>query len=255
MTVSLKSNFFSNARGITFEDANGVAWSFDPVTNQLTATTSGGGGSGTVTSIGSTSLTIGGTSAVPTVNLSSTQISNIAAAGTALQSASVVDSVTGTGVSGSPLQLSGDSASPGNSFYYGTNASGTKGWFTLPSGSSTQFNKGAGWNSSSGAISLPSTVPVDVIIPYACTLQEVDIITSGGSGSCVIDVWKAASLAEPTSANDITGGSPPAISAGTGYANSTLSGWTTSFAQNDRVKFTLASTSVFTEVTIILRLK
>lgn len=34
------------------------------------------------------------------------------------------------------LQLSGDNAAPGNSQYYGTNGSGTKGFYALPSGSS-----------------------------------------------------------------------------------------------------------------------
>ena len=32
------------------------------------------------------------------------------------------------------LQLSGDSATPGNSKYYGTNASGTKGFYDVPTG-------------------------------------------------------------------------------------------------------------------------
>jgi hypothetical protein len=215
----------------------------------------------------------------------------------------VADSITGTGAAGSPLQLSGDSATPGATMLYGTNGSGTKGWYAQPSGSgltsplttkgdlwgwdttnnripigsngtvltadstqslglkwgtaaaSTQFNKGAGWNSNIGALVLSLVTVIDVIIPYACTLQEVDIITSGGTGSCVVNVWKAASLAAPTSANDITGGTPPAISAGIVYNNTTLTGWTTSFSQNDRVRFTLASTSIFTSIIISLRLK
>lgn len=82
-----------------------------------------------VTSIGSTSLTVGGTTAVPTVNLSSTQIANIALGGSSLQSVSVIDSIGGNGTSGSPLQLIGDALTPGNSFYYGTNGAGTRGWY------------------------------------------------------------------------------------------------------------------------------
>jgi hypothetical protein len=214
----------------------------------------------------------------------------------------VADSILGDGSSGSPLQLDGDSASPGNTMVYGTNSSGVKGWYSAAGGSltsplttkgdlwgwdttnnripigsdgtvltadstqtlglkwgtaatSTQFNKGAGWNSSSGAILVTAITTIDVIIPYACTLQEVDIITSGGSGSCVIDIWKAASLAVPNSGNDITGGVPPAISASTGYSNTSLSGWTTSFAQNDRARFTLVSVTNFTSILISLRLK
>ena len=42
-------------------------------------------------------------------------------------------SVTGNG-SNSAFQLGGDASSPGNSKYYGTNASGTKGYHALPSG-------------------------------------------------------------------------------------------------------------------------
>jgi hypothetical protein len=85
-----------------------------------------------VASITSGNLTIGGSASIPTINLSSTQVANIGLGGTALQAASVIDSITGNGTSGSPLQLSGDSATPGNNEYYGTNGSGTKGFFALP---------------------------------------------------------------------------------------------------------------------------
>jgi hypothetical protein len=50
-----------------------------------------------------------------------------------LSSIVVTGSVVGTGASGTPLQLQGDSTSPGNSRYYGTDGSGVKGYFTLPS--------------------------------------------------------------------------------------------------------------------------
>lgn len=44
------------------------------------------------------------------------------------------DSITGTGLTASPLLLVGDTASPGNSFYYGTNSSGVKGWYVITGG-------------------------------------------------------------------------------------------------------------------------
>lgn len=129
--VKLTNNFLANARGLTFADGGGLTWSFDANGNVLSATVTGSGG---VTSITSTTLTIGGTSSVPTIDLSTTQVTNIGKGGTALQTASVIDSITGTGVVASPLQLSGDAATPGNSMYYGTNGSGTKGFFALPAG-------------------------------------------------------------------------------------------------------------------------
>lgn len=44
------------------------------------------------------------------------------------------DSIQGAGTVASPLELVGDSASPGNSMYYGTNGAGTKGWFAISGG-------------------------------------------------------------------------------------------------------------------------
>lgn len=82
-----------------------------------------------VTSIGSSNLTIGGTAAVPTVNLSSTQVTNIGLGATALQNATTADSIQGAGTAASPIELIGDSAAPGNLKYYGTNGSGTRGWY------------------------------------------------------------------------------------------------------------------------------
>jgi hypothetical protein len=134
-----------------------------------------------VTSIGSSNLSIGGTAAVPTVNLSGTQVTNIGLGGTALQAASVTNSVTGNGTAGSPLQLSGDSATPGNSFYYGTNSSGTKGYFTLASGTVTSLTGTANQiavSTSTGAVTL--SFPTNVIIP-ASTGIPFTVNTSGSA--------------------------------------------------------------------------
>jgi len=54
----------------------------------------------------------------------------------------VADSITGDGSTGTPLQLDGDSASPGNLKLYGTNGSGTKGWYTQPAATSPLTTKG-----------------------------------------------------------------------------------------------------------------
>lgn len=49
----------------------------------------------------------------------------------------VANSVTGNGSSTTPLQLVGDSASPGNNMVYGTNGSGVKSWYAAASGGSS----------------------------------------------------------------------------------------------------------------------
>lgn len=46
MSFSLKQAFLRNSRGITFLDANGIAWGFDASTNRITASYNGAGSSG-----------------------------------------------------------------------------------------------------------------------------------------------------------------------------------------------------------------
>lgn len=50
---------------------------------------------------------------------------------------SSADSVTGAGTVAAPFELVGDSAAPGNTMCYGTNGSGTKGWYSCAAGSGT----------------------------------------------------------------------------------------------------------------------
>lgn len=44
------------------------------------------------------------------------------------------NSITGNGVAGTSFQLVNDAAAPGNNFYYGTNATGTKGYHAITNG-------------------------------------------------------------------------------------------------------------------------
>lgn len=116
----------------------------------------------------------------------------------------------------------------------------------------TMFNRGAQWVSNSGPIVLP-TNDVDVVIPYVCTLKSVIILTAGGPGSCVVNVWAAPYASfPPTAANDVTGGVSPLISSGIKYQNTTLAGWTTAFNPNDVIRFHLASASILSRVAITL---
>ena len=167
---------------------------------------------GTVTSIGSTNLTIAGTSAVPTVNLSGTQVTNIGLGGTSIQ--------------------------PGN----------------------IQNMESALWNSTSGAVQTALTVAQDILIPFACTLQEVDVLTQGPVGSCTVTILRGAASAGAISfppATDITNGHNVACAAASvQILTATLAsqGWTTSFGQNDVLRLTLTANTGFTSVKVILRM-
>lgn len=100
--VQLTGNFLATARCLIFGDGGGISWAFNPNTNTLTASATGGGAF--VNSISSATLTVAGASNTPTINLSSTQVTNIAMGGTALQSISIA---TGAGLTGGPLAASG----------------------------------------------------------------------------------------------------------------------------------------------------
>jgi hypothetical protein len=132
-----------------------------------------------------------------------------------------------------------------------TGAAGTAG----ANGVSTAIQS-AVWNSTGGAVPVASAVPQDIIVPYTCTLREVYILTQGGPGSCTVTLWKVAlGSFPPTSAGDMTGGTPPAIaSSSSPYANTTLTGWTTSLTLNDVIRVTLSSNTNFTSIKICLRM-
>lgn len=157
--------------------------------------------------------------------------------------------------------LVNDVGSPGNLYYYGTNASGVKGFFTVASAvvppviPPVVMTLGAAWAATTGAVAVP-TVDVARVIPYNCTLKEVIIVTRGGPGSCIIDVWKRPiGSYPPTVADSITGGTPPAITSNNVYQNSTLTGWNTAFSLNDVLMFHISLSSTFTFVSIQLRVQ
>lgn len=115
--------------------------------------------------------------------------------------------------------------------------------------------KEASWTNALGAIS----VPINSVIRLSGAkrrIKEVIVLTQGGTGSCVIKIWKAnlASHYPPVSGDDITGGHDVVISSGTTHQDSTLTDWSTLLDKDDVFLFTLDSCSTFTNVTVSLRL-
>jgi hypothetical protein len=133
--------------GITTTTIAGVSAVFS---GSVTASSfiGGGGGGGSVTSVDistpGTGVIVGGgpitTAGTLTVDLSLTAYAALALAVSALQTVDAQDSITGSGTSGSKLQLVNDSATPGANMAYGTNGSGTKGWYAASGGTSEPFN-------------------------------------------------------------------------------------------------------------------
>lgn len=92
-------------------------------------------------------------------------------------------------VDGSGLKLSGDSASPGNSLYYGTDGGGTKGFFALPAGggltliTSASFPAAATWSFTGLAGYKMLMVSCRGISQSSGTSRGLNIELSGNNGS------------------------------------------------------------------------
>ncbi|RYG14071.1 MAG: hypothetical protein EON92_03480 [Burkholderiales bacterium] len=117
-------------------------------------------------------------------------------------------------------------------------------------GSSGPYVRGATWPGGSSAVTVPAD-NVSVMCPLAGTITRATLLTEGGPGSCVVNVWRdAIGNFPPVAGDSITGGTPPSITAGTYSADSTLTGWSKSVAAGDVLRFNLASCSAFTSVSI-----
>jgi hypothetical protein len=99
---------------------------------------------------------------------------------------------------------------------------------------------------------LSTGVRGDLYVPFACTITAVTLLADQ-TGSVVIGVWKNTYASyPPTSGNSITASAPPTISSGVKSRDTILSGWTTSIAAGDTLRFNVNSVSAITRLTITL---
>lgn len=104
-----------------------------------------------------------------------------------------------------------------------------------------------------GGGAITTGIKGDMMIPFACTINEVTLL-AGITGSIVVDVWKDTYANYPaTDADSITGSSSPAISSGIKSQDSTLTGWTTSIAGGDTLRYNVDSCTDITRCTLILK--
>lgn len=116
------------------------------------------------------------------------------------------------------------------------------------------FTKGATFVNATAAVAVPvNDVPVS--IPVDCVISKVRVLTTGGTGSCVVDIRKDSyANFPPTGADSICASAKPTISSDVKYEDSTLTGWTTQLTAGDVLFFHLDSTSTFKTIAIILEL-
>lgn len=104
-----------------------------------------------------------------------------------------------------------------------------------------------------GGSAITTGIKGDLEIPFACTINRVTLLADQ-SGSIVIDIWKDTyANYPPTVADTITASAKPTISTATKSQDATLTGWTTSIAAGDTLRFNVDSITTCTRVTLSLK--
>jgi hypothetical protein len=85
-------------------------------------------------------------------------------------------------------------------------------------------------------------------LPYACAISGWSLVTDQ-PGSISIDVWKAAQ-AIPTSANKISGSSPPSLTSAQLAQSTAVPGWSTAVSANDVAGFYVTSATTVGRATL-----
>lgn len=104
-----------------------------------------------------------------------------------------------------------------------------------------------------GGAAITTGIKGDLEIPFACTINRATLLADQ-SGSIVVDIWKDTyANYPPTVADTITASAKPTISAATKSQDSTLTGWTTSIAAGDTLRFNVDSITTCTRVLVSLK--
>jgi hypothetical protein len=118
-----------------------------------------------------------------------------------------------------------------------------------------RWTLGATWTNGNNLLSVPVN-DVNSLVSENARIVAWYLLTTGGYGSCEVDVQRVPIMDfPPTSMDSICGSSRPTITAGFMNTDSDLIGWTTDLAAGDLLQFVLMSTSLFKTVQIILVLE
>lgn len=103
-----------------------------------------------------------------------------------------------------------------------------------------------------GGVAVTTGIKGYVQVPYGGTITAARLFADQ-TGSVVIDVWKDTyANFPPTVADTITASAKPTLSSAQKAEDTTLTGWTTTFAANSIFGFKVDSASTLTRVTLQL---
>lgn len=104
-----------------------------------------------------------------------------------------------------------------------------------------------------GGSELSTGVLSDTQVNFAGTIVGVTLLADQ-TGSIVIDIWKDVfANYPPTDADSITASAVPTISSDISYSDTTLTGWTTSIAAGDTLRYNVDSVTTVTRCAVVLK--
>jgi hypothetical protein len=103
-----------------------------------------------------------------------------------------------------------------------------------------------------GGSAITTGVKGDIEMPCAGTITRVTLLADA-TGSIVVDIWKDTyANYPPTVTNTITASAKPTISSALKYQDSTLTGWTKTFAAGDILRLNVDSATTVKRVLVSL---
>jgi len=116
------------------------------------------------------------------------------------------------------------------------------------------FGRGATFVAALGRLSPPlPSGPAYVRVAQDSVINRVTLMTVGGTGSCLVDIWvDTYANFPPSNADSICASSFPQIISGTRYEDTALVGWSRALAAGSIIAFNLTSSSVFNKVVVEL---
>ena len=104
-----------------------------------------------------------------------------------------------------------------------------------------------------GGAVITTGIKGDLEVPFACAIVSCTLLADQ-SGSIVIDIWKDTyTNYPPTVVDTITAAAKPTISTALKSQDMTLTGWTTSIAAGDILRFNVDSAVSIQRVTLSLK--
>lgn len=103
-----------------------------------------------------------------------------------------------------------------------------------------------------GVTALSSNSVVDLYVPFGATVTSSTVLADAAT-SAVVAVWRDTyANYPPTIADSITGANPPTLSAASKAQDTTLTGWTTAIPAGSTLRFSVASNSAASRLSVSL---